>query len=144
MRTLVVQPEDAKRGWWVVSAKGQVLGRLATRVAHILRGKHKPEFAPHLDWGDHVIITDCGKVVLTGDKLAQKKYYSHSGYPGHLKEANARLMLEKHPEKVIRHAVKGMLPHNRLGRRMARKLKVYVGSDHPHEAQRPKPLQVES
>lgn len=142
MRTYSVKPGDIKREWWVVSADGAVLGRLAARVAYILRGKHRPQFTPHADCGDHVIITDCEKVRLTGNKMRDKLYYSHSGYPGHLKSANAAMMLSKHPEKVVTRAVCGMLPHNRLGRQMARKLKVYVGPEHPHEAQKPKPLEV--
>jgi large subunit ribosomal protein L13 len=115
---------------------------LAARVAHVLRGKHKPQYAPHADCGDHVIITDAEKIVLTGNKMTDKIYYSHSGYPGHLKEANAAMMLAKHPEKVIIKAVRGMLPHNRLGRAMARKLKVIIGPDHSHQAQQPKPLEL--
>jgi len=142
MKTYSPKAADIHRDWWVVSAEGQPLGRLAARVAHILRGKHKPCFAPHADCGDHVIITDAGKVVLTGNKMTQKMYYSHSGFPGHLKEANARMMLAKHPEKVLEKAVKGMLPHNRLGRQMARKLRVYAGPTHDHQAQQPKPLEL--
>ena len=142
MRTQMTPGDDFKREWWVVSAKGQVLGRLAARIAHVLRGKHKACYTPHLDCGDHVIVTDCESIVLTGTKRETKKYYSHSGYPGNLRMANADLMLRKHPEKVLRHAVRGMLPHNRLGRAMARKLKIYAGSTHRHEAQKPKPLQV--
>jgi large subunit ribosomal protein L13 len=140
MRTLSAKPEEVQRKWYVVSADGETLGRLATRVAIVLRGKHKPLFSPHVDCGDNVIITDVEKVVLTGRKMDQKMYYSHSGYPGGLKEANARRMMEKHPEKVILHAIRGMLPHTRLGRAMIRKLKVYVGANHPHEAQMPEPL----
>ena len=142
MRTYTPRPDDIERDWWVVSAEGQVLGRLAARIAHILRGKHKPGFAPHMDCGDHVIVTDAAKITLTGAKLTDKKYYSHSGYPGRLREANAQMMLAKHPEKVIQKAVRGMLPHNSIGRQMARKLKVYAGSDHPHDAQQPKQLEV--
>jgi large subunit ribosomal protein L13 len=140
MRTLSAKPEEMQRKWYIVSAEGEVLGRLATRVAVVLRGKHKPFFSPHVDCGDHVIITDVEKVVLTGRKMDQKMYYSNSGYPGGLKSANARRMMEKHPEKVLYHAIRGMLPHNRLGRQVIRKLKVYVGSNHPHEAQTPEPL----
>jgi large subunit ribosomal protein L13 len=140
MRTFSPKAGDIRRKWFVVSANGEVLGRLATRVAVVLRGKHKPTFAPHMDCGDHVIITDVEGVKLTGRKWQQKMYYSHSGYPGGLKAANALRMLDKHPEKIILHAVRGMLPHNRIGRQMIRKLKVYVGSEHPHWAQRPEPL----
>ncbi len=140
MRTLSAKPEEIQRKWYVVSAEGEVLGRLATRVATVLRGKHKPFFSPHVDCGDHVIITDIEKIVLTGRKMDQKMYYSNSGYPHGLKSANLRRMMEKHPEKVILHAIRGMLPHNRLGRQVIRKLKVYVGPNHPHEAQLPEPL----
>jgi large subunit ribosomal protein L13 len=140
MRTYTAKAEDIQRDWYVISADGQVLGRMAVRIANALRGKHKPIFTPHVDCGDHVIVTDADKVRLTGRKWQQKMYYSHSGYPGGLKAATAQRMMDKHPEKVIRHAVRGMLPHNRLGRQILRKLKVYVGPEHPHSAQRPQPL----
>lgn len=140
MRTVSAKPEEIVRKWYVVSADGETLGRLATRVATVLRGKHKPLFSPHVDCGDHVVVTDIEKIVLTGKKMDQKMYYVHSGYPGGLKSANARRMMEKHPEKVILHAIRGMLPHNRLGRHMIRKLKVYIGPEHPHAAQSPEPL----
>jgi large subunit ribosomal protein L13 len=140
MKTYTPKPEDIDRQWWVVSAEGEVLGRLAARVAHVLRGKHKPMFSPHADCGDHVIVVNAEKIRLTGRKLTDKMYYSHSGYPGHLREANAKMMLAKHPEKVLQKAIRGMLPHNRLGRQMARKLKIYVGGEHPHEAQQPRQL----
>ena len=140
MRTYSPKAGDISRKWFLVSANDEVLGRLASRVAAVLRGKHKPMFTPHMDCGDHVIITDVERVKLTGRKLQRKMYYSHSGYPGGLKTANASRMLDKHPEKVILHAVRGMLPRNRLGRQMIRKLKVYVGSAHPHGAQLPEPL----
>jgi large subunit ribosomal protein L13 len=113
---------------------------MAVRIAKVLRGKHKPIFTPHVDCGDHVIVTDADKVRLTGRKWQQKMYYAHSGYPSGLKVATAQRMMDKHPEKIIRHAVRGMLPHNRLGRQILRKLKVYVGPEHPHEAQSPQPL----
>lgn len=142
MKTYTPKPDEITRDWWIVSAEGKTLGRLAARVAHILRGKHKACFAPHVDCGDHVIIVDAEKVALTGNKLKDKMYYSHSGYPGHLKEASAAMMLEKHPEKVLQRAVCGMLPHNRLGSQMARKLKIYAGSGHDHQAQQPKPLEL--
>ncbi len=140
MKTYTAKAEDIQRDWYVISADGQVLGRMAVRIANALRGKHKPIFTPHVDCGDHVIVTDADKVRLTGRKWQQKMYYSHSGYPGGLKAATAQRMMDKHPEKVIRHAVRGMLPHNRLGRQILRKLKVYVGPEHPHSAQRPQPL----
>ena len=144
MRTYVAKPKDVKRQWHVVDAEGKTLGRLAARVAALLRGKHKAVFTPHLDCGDFVIVVNAGKVAVTGDKLDTKLYRSHSGYPGGLKTANLRRMLMKHPEKVFRLAVRGMLPHNRLGREMYRKLKVYDGPSHPHEAQKPEPLSFDS
>jgi len=131
---------EIERKWFVVDAAGQVLGRLATRVATILRGKHKPTFTPHLDVGDHVIVVNAEKVHLTGRKLRDKMYRWHTGYIGALREVNAETMLRTHPERVIEWAVQGMLPKNRLGRAMAKKLKVYRGTAHPHEAQRPEPL----
>jgi large subunit ribosomal protein L13 len=140
MKTYAAKAEDIEREWYVVSANGEVLGRMAVRIAKLLRGKHKPIFTPHVDCGDHVIVTDADKVRLTGRKWQQKMYYAHSGYPSGLKVATAQRMMDKHPEKIIRHAVRGMLPHNRLGRQILRKLKVYVGPEHPHEAQSPQPL----
>ncbi|MGH7309206.1 MAG: 50S ribosomal protein L13 [Candidatus Rokuibacteriota bacterium] len=131
---------EIERKWFVVDAADQVLGRLASRVATILRGKHKPSFTPHLDMGDHVIVVNAEKVHLTGRKLSDKMYRWHTGYIGALREVNAETMLRTHPERVIEWAVQGMLPKNRLGRAMAKKLKVYRGTAHPHEAQRPEPL----
>jgi large subunit ribosomal protein L13 len=131
---------EIERKWFVVDAADQVLGRLATRVATILRGKHKPTFTPHLDVGDHVIVVNAEKVHLTGRKLRDKMYRWHTGYIGALREVNAETMLRTHPERMIEWAVQGMLPKNRLGRAMAKKLKVYRGTAHPHEAQRPEPL----
>ena len=136
------RPEKTEQKWYVVDAEGQVLGRMAARVARVLMGKHKPAWAPHLDLGDFVIVTNAAKVAVTGRKMGEKIYYAHSGYPGGLKAANLQRMLMKHPEKVLYHAVWGMLPHNRLGRRMLRKLKVYAGAEHPHQAQRPQKLQL--
>ena len=133
---------DIHRKWYVVDAQGQVLGRLATRVATILRGKHKPIFSPHLDVGDHVVVINAEKVHLTGRKLKDKQYRWHTGYIGGLKEVNAETMLRTHPDRVIEWAVEGMLPKNRLGRAMAKKLKVYRGPEHPHDAQQPQPLEV--
>jgi large subunit ribosomal protein L13 len=133
-------PEDPRR-WYLVDAEGQILGRMAARVARVLMGKHKPVWAPHLDVGDFVVITNAKKIAVTGRKMTDKIYYAHSGYPGGLKAANLQRMLMKHPAKVIYHAVWGMLPHNRLGRQMLRKLKVYGGPDHPHQAQQPQPLE---
>lgn len=131
---------EIERKWYLVDAENQVLGRLATRVATILRGKHKPTFAPHLDVGDHVVVVNAEKVHLTGRKRTDKMYRWHTGYIGGLREVTAERMLRTHPERVIEWAVQGMLPKNRLGRAMARKLKVYRGAAHPHQAQQPTPL----
>src|ERR671922_1597727 len=140
MPTLMPKESEIERKWFVVDADGQVLGRLATQVATILRGKHKPSFAPHLDVGDHVVVLNAEKVHLTGRKLKDKRYRWHTGYIGGLKDIAAEQMLDKHPERVIEWAVQGMLPKNRLGRAMAKKLKVYRGAAHPHQAQQPVPL----
>jgi large subunit ribosomal protein L13 len=137
MPTLMPKETEIERKWFVVDADGQVLGRLATRVATILRGKHKPTFAPHLDVGDHVVVINAEKIHLTGRKLKDKMYRWHSGYIGGLKEVPAEQMIRSHPERVIEWAVQGMLPKNRLGRAMAKKLKVYRGAAHPHAAQQP-------
>jgi large subunit ribosomal protein L13 len=134
------KPEDLR--WFQVSAAGQPLGRLASRIALVLRGKHKPTFTPNADNGDFVIVTDAEEVVLTGNKWRDKLYYHHTGYPGGLKEESARHLRERRPELLIRRAVEGMLPHNALGRKMARKLKVYAGTAHPHAAQKPEPLEM--
>jgi large subunit ribosomal protein L13 len=131
---------EIERKWYLVDAENQVLGRLATRVATILRGKHKPSFAPHLDVGDHVVVVNAAKVHLTGRKRTDKMYRWHTGYIGGLREVTAEHMLRTHPERMIEWAVQGMLPKNRLGRAMARKLKVYRGAAHPHQAQQPTPL----
>jgi large subunit ribosomal protein L13 len=142
MSTSMPKESEIQRKWFVVDADGQVLGRLATRVATILRGKHKPTFSPHLDVGDHVVVINAEKVQLTGRKLKDKQYRWHTGYIGGLKEVSAETMLRTHPDRVIEWAVEGMLPKNRLGRAMAKKLKVYRGAEHPHEAQQPQPLEV--
>jgi large subunit ribosomal protein L13 len=131
---------EAQRTWFVVDASGQTVGRLATRIATILRGKHKATFTPFLDMGDHVIIVNAEKVVFKGNKLQDKMYRHHTGFPGGLKEVSARDLLNRHPERVLEQAIKGMLPKNKLGRAMSKKLKVYVGPSHPHEAQKPQPL----
>jgi large subunit ribosomal protein L13 len=133
---------EIQREWYVVDAAGKTLGRLATRIATILRGKHKPGYTPHLDMGDYVIVVNAEKVMLTGRKRQQKVYYRHSGYMGGLKEISFERMLAEFPERVIRLAVRGMLPHNSLGRRMLKKLKVYAGPDHPHQAQQPESLEL--
>jgi large subunit ribosomal protein L13 len=143
MPTVMSTAREIERKWFVVDAEGKVLGRLATRVATILRGKHKPTFTPHIDTGDHVVVVNAEKIHLTGRKLQNKFYRWHTGYIGALREVNAETMLKTHPERVIEWAVQGMLPKNRLGRAMARKLKVYRGPDHPHQAQRPEPLGAE-
>lgn len=142
MRTYSPKPADITRAWWIVDADGLVLGRLATEVASVLRGKHKPTFAPHVDTGDHVIVINADKVVLTSNKADSKLAYRHSGYPGGLSATSyADLMIDR-ADRVVRDAVRGMLPKNRLGRQMATKLKVYRGADHPHTAQSPEPLEV--
>ncbi len=142
MRTFVPSPDEIPRGWWVADAAGVPLGRLASLVAAHLRGKHKPQFTPFLDTGDHVIVINADKVVLTGRKLDQKMYRRHSGYPGGLKEVTARVMLDTRPERALELAIKGMLPKNRLGRKMYGKLKVYRGAEHPHQAQKPQSLPI--
>ena len=144
MPTSMPKESEIDRKWYVVDAQGQVLGRLATQVATILRGKHKPIFAPHLDVGDHVVVLNAEKVHLTGRKLKDKRYRWHTGYIGGLKDISAEQMLDKHPERVIEWAVQGMLPKNRLGRAMAKKLKVYRGAAHPHGAQQPTALPLAS
>lgn len=138
MKTYSPKPEDVKRTWYTIDATGQVLGRLATQIARLLCGKHKPEYTPYMDMGDFVIVTNCDKLVVTGRKLLQKKYFRHSKHVGSLKETVLADMLKKHPERVITHAVKGMLPRNTIGRAMLKKLKVYSGVSHPHVAQSPK------
>ncbi len=142
MKTVSIKPEEARaqRRWWVIDMDGKVLGRTASRVAGVLRGKHRPTYTPHVDTGDFVIVVNAEKLVLTGRKLAQKMYYRHSGYMGGLKSISAEKLLAKKPEDLILHAVKGMLPRGPLGRQMLRKLKVYAGPDHPHQAQQPEPL----
>lgn len=140
MKTFSPTPKDINREWYVVDASDQVLGRLATQIAHRLRGKHKPEFAPHMDNGDFIVVVNCEKIRVTGKKLADKIYYRHSGYVGGLKETNLETLLATKPHLVLMHAVKGMLPKNRLGRAMLKKLRIYPGAEHPHEAQAPQPF----
>ena len=142
MRTFTAKTEEIERDWYVVDADGQTLGRLASRIAPIIRGKHKPIYTPHLDCGDFVIIINAEKVRVTGRKLDQKLYHRHSGYPGGLKSISLRDQLDRHPERVLQAAIKGMLPKTKLGRRMIKKLKVYAGDSHPHQAQQPKPLEL--
>jgi large subunit ribosomal protein L13 len=143
MRTFSLRKEDITRRWYVVDAAGQPLGRLASRVAQVLRGKHKPTFTPHLNGGDFVVVVNAEKIRVTGNKLDQKRYYRHSGYPGGLRSRTLRDQLQRRPEEVLRKAVKGMLPRNRLARRQITKLKVYAGPEHPHGPQAPKPLSWE-
>jgi large subunit ribosomal protein L13 len=142
VKTHVTKPSEITRRWWVVDADGVVLGRLAAEVAKRLRGKHKPDWVPHLDCGDHVIVINASKVVLTGNKLSAKELRRHSGYPGGLRSIPYTELMARRPEVAIEKAVKGMLPHNRLGRAMIKKLKVYAGPTHPHAAQDPKPFNV--
>ena len=140
MKTQVAKKEEVIREWYLVDGENLVLGRIATRIANVLRGKNKPIFTPSVDTGDFVIVVNAEKIALTGNKLADKMYYSHSGYPGGIKSINAGKLLEKKPEEIIRKAVKGMLPKNKLARHMLNKLKVYSGPEHPHKAQQPKAL----
>ena len=142
MSTPVAKSEDLQKDWYVVDLEDKVLGRMATEIARVLRGKHKAIYSPSVDTGDFVIVLNAEKVRLTGNKLSQKMYHRHSGYTGGLTSVSAGKMLEKTPEELIRKAVKGMLPKNKLGRQMFKKLKVYCGADHPHQAQQPKELQV--
>jgi large subunit ribosomal protein L13 len=143
MKTFVATPSTAERNWYVVDANGRTLGRLATQIADALRGKRKPEYTPHIDTGDFVIVVNAEKIAVTGDKRTAKLYYRHSGYPGGLKSRTLQEMLDRRPEEVIRLAVKGMLPRNRLARKQLTKLKVYAGPDHPHAAQKPQPFEIE-
>ena len=144
MRTYSPKPGEIERQWHVIDDSDVVLGRLATHAATLLRGKHKPTFAPHVDTGDFVVVVNAAKIRVTGNKLNDKIYYRHSGYPGGLRSRTLAEMLERRPEEVIRKAVKGMLPRNRLGRQQLTKLKVYAGPEHPHEAQLPKQMEVQS
>lgn len=134
--------ETVERKWYVIDAEGETLGRLATKAATILRGKHKVTYTPHIDTGDYVIIINASKIKLTGNKLEDKMYYNHSGYPGGLRERNAKTMIEKYPEEMVERAVKGMLPHGRLGRAMGKKLFVYANAEHEHMAQKPEKISV--
>ncbi len=142
MKTYLPKVDDLVKKWWLVDADGQVLGRLATQIAVTLMGKHKAHYTDFLDTGDFVVVVNAGKVRMTGKKLDQKSYYRHTGYPGGIKEIRARDLLKKHPNSLITFAVKGMLPKNKLGRQMLKKLKVYAGADHPHQAQQPEPLSL--
>ena len=141
MKTVSTRPQDVEHVWYVVDAEDQTLGRLATEIARRLRGKHKPEYTPHVDTGDYVIVVNADKVRVTGKKATDKMYYRHSGYPGGIKSINFTDLQQKHPERVIEKAVKGMMPGNSLGRAMFKKLKVYAGAEHPHISQQPQPLE---
>lgn len=140
MRTLLAKPHEVTRKWYLVDANGKALGRLAARVATVLRGKHKPTFTPHVDTGDHVVVINAGKIHLTGNKFRTKTYAHHTGYPGGLKEYSAEQLHAKKPTELVARAVKGMLPKNSLGKQMAKKLKIYAGAEHPHHAQQPETL----
>ncbi|MDX3773451.1 50S ribosomal protein L13 [Chromatiaceae bacterium AAb-1] len=142
MKTFTAKPESVKRDWYVVDASGKTLGRIATEIAARLRGKHKPEFTPHVDTGDYIIVVNAEKVVVTGAKAQAKKYYSHTGFPGGIKEITFEKLIDKKPEMVLETAVKGMLPKGPLGRAMFRKLKVYAGAEHQHAAQQPQVLDI--
>ena len=142
MKTYVTKPGSVEQKWYVVDAEGKTLGRLSSQIAAILRGKHKPQYSPSVDVGDYVVVVNAGKVRVTGRKMQQKRYYRHSGYPGGLTEITLADQLERHPTRVLKAAVRGMLPRNRLGRKMLKKLKVYAGPEHPHEAQQPKSLEL--
>jgi len=144
MKTYVANANDRERNWLVVDATGQTLGRLATQIADTLRGKRKPTYTPHVDTGDFVVVVNAEKIAVTGNKRAAKMYYRHSGYPGGLKTRTLNDMLERRPEEVLRLAVKGMLPRNRLARKQLTKLKIYAGPEHPHQAQKPQPMELNS
>jgi large subunit ribosomal protein L13 len=142
MKTFSAKPETVRRDWYVVDATDKTLGRLATELARRLRGKHKPEYTPHVDTGDYIVVVNADKIRVTGNKFNDKMYYRHSGYPGGIKEMNFKDMQDRHPERILEKAVKGMLPKNPLGRAMFKKLKVYAGAEHPHAAQQPQPLEI--
>jgi large subunit ribosomal protein L13 len=142
MKSFIAKPAEIERKWYVVDAEGKTLGRMSSEIASVLRGKHKPIYTPHVDTGDFVIVINADKVVLTGKKLDQKMYRWHTGYVGHMRERTYRQMMDKKPEEVVRHAIKGMLPKNSLGRQMFTKLKVYRGAEHQHQAQQPQMLEL--
>lgn len=143
MKTFSAKAHEVKRDWYVIDASDKVLGRLATEIARRLRGKHKAEYTPHVDTGDYIVVTNAEKVRVTGRKFKDKIYYHHTGFPGGIKSVSFEKLQQKHPARIIERAVKGMLPRNPLGREMYRKLKIYVGTEHPHEAQQPKTLEIE-
>jgi large subunit ribosomal protein L13 len=142
MKSYMARPLEVERKWHVIDAEGQTLGRLATEIARLLRGKNKPQYTPHVDTGDFVVVVNAEKIVVTGRKAEQKVYYRHTGYPGGLRETSYETMLERKPTEILRKAVRGMMPRTRLGRQQFRKLKIYAGPEHPHEAQAPEPYEV--
>ncbi len=142
MKSYMARPRTVERKWYLIDAEGQTLGRLATEISRILRGKNKPQYTPHVDTGDFVVVVNAEKAIVTGRKAEQKVYYRHSGYPGGLKETSYEVMLERKPTEILRRAVRGMMPKTRLGRQQLRKLKIYAGPEHPHEAQNPQPYEV--
>lgn len=142
MKTKTLKISEIEKDWWIADAESQILGRLASKVAQILRGKHKVNFVPHMDNGDCVVVINAEKIMVTGKKEEKKSYFRHTGYPGGVKTTSLALLRRTYPERIIENAVKGMLPHNKLGRRMLKHLKVYVGTDHPHSAQTPKTLEM--
>ena len=142
MKTISLKKSEISKEWWVVDAEDQILGRFASKIAQIIRGKHKPNFTPHMDMGDFVIVLNAEKIKVTGNKERDKTYFRHTGYPGGVKETSLYLLRRKNPEKILMNAVKGMLPHNRLGRSILSNLKIYKGGNHPHEAQTPKELNI--
>ena len=142
MKTISLKKSEISKEWWVVDAEDQILGRFASRIAQVIRGKHKPNFTPHMDMGDFVIVLNAEKIKVTGNKERDKTYFRHTGYPGGVKETSLSLLRRKNPEKILMNAVKGMLPHNRLGRNILSNLKIYKGGNHPHEAQTPKELNI--
>ena len=142
MKTVSTRPQDVDRTWFVVDAEDKTLGRLATEIAHRLRGKHKPEYIPHVDTGDHIVVVNAARIRVTGNKLKDKMYHRHTGYVGNLKSVNLQKLMEDKPEQALIFAVKGMLPRNRLGRAMMKKLRVFAGPEHNHEAQQPQPLEI--
>lgn len=143
-KTYVAKPSDRERNWFVVDAEGKTLGRLATQIAEVLRGKRKPQYTPHIDTGDFVVVVNAEKIAVTGNKRTQKRYWRHSGYPGGIRSRTFEEMLGRRPEEILRLAVKGMMPRNRLARKQLSKLKIYAGPDHPHAAQTPQPLEIET
>ncbi|MCH9007292.1 MAG: 50S ribosomal protein L13 [Calditrichaeota bacterium] len=142
MKTYIANPEEVEQKWLLVDANGQVLGRLASQVATILRGKHKPIFSPHMDVGDHVVIINADKIRVTGKKASTKRYYRHTGYPGGLRSDSFEQLMQKAPEQILKKAIWGMMPHNKLGKKMVKKLRVYAGEAHPHEAQKPEKIEL--